>query len=161
MTKILCQKRNKRNKIIIIHKGKIKCFFFVRHVVIFYKAPKLLNQWKLKFKNSHEKICWEYASREKCRLVENRLKYQRLFLKKYRKFDFVTQFLRNGSTKIQSFGYHFVLLFSWHCLWKAQRCFQATPAKWPIYLSSAVKGLRRNCSYLYTFRFILSPSHLI
>ena len=30
------------------------------------------------------------------------------FLKKYRKFDFVTQFLRNGSTKIQSFVYHFV-----------------------------------------------------
>ena len=26
-----------------------------------------------------------------------------LFLKKYRKFDFVTQFLRNGSTKIQSY----------------------------------------------------------
>ena len=26
----------------------------------------------------------------------------------YRKFDFVTQFLRNGSTKIQSFVYHFV-----------------------------------------------------
>ena len=27
---------------------------------------------------------------------------------KYRKFDFVTQFLRNGSTKMQSFVYHFV-----------------------------------------------------
>ena len=30
------------------------------------------------------------------------------FFLKYRKFDFVTQFLRNGSTKIQSFVYHFV-----------------------------------------------------
>ena len=34
-----------------------------------------------------------------------------LFLKKYRKFEFVTQFLRNGSTKIQSFVYHFVANF--------------------------------------------------
>ena len=34
-----------------------------------------------------------------------------LFFKKYRKFDFVTQFLRNGSTKIQSFVYHFVANF--------------------------------------------------
>ena len=31
-----------------------------------------------------------------------------LLLKQYRKFDFVTQFLRNGSTKIQSFVSHFV-----------------------------------------------------
>ena len=30
------------------------------------------------------------------------------FLKKYRKFDFVTQFLRTGSTKIQGFVCHFV-----------------------------------------------------
>ena len=30
------------------------------------------------------------------------------FKKKYRKFDFVMQFLRTGSTKIQSFVYHFV-----------------------------------------------------
>ena len=30
------------------------------------------------------------------------------FFFKYRKFDFVTQFLKNGSTKIQSFVYHFV-----------------------------------------------------
>ena len=38
-------------------------------------------------------------------------KCQSLFLGfffKYGKFDFVTQFLRNGSTKIQSFVYHFV-----------------------------------------------------
>ena len=72
------------------------------------------------------------------------------FFKKYRKFDCVTQFFRNGSTKIQSFVYHFVASFilfqklwgrfSWFCLWKALRRLQAK--KLPIYLSSAVKGLK-------------------
>ena len=102
-----------------------------------------------------------------CMLVNLLRGFFGLFFKKYQKFDFVTQFLRNGSTKLQSFVYHFVANFilfqkilrdfSRFCLWKAIQRLQATPAKWPIYLSSTVIGLRRNCSYLYTFRFILSP----
>jgi len=34
---------------------------------------RILNKWKLKFKNLREKCHREFTSREKCRLVENRL----------------------------------------------------------------------------------------
>ena len=76
------------------------------------------------------------------------------FIFKYRKFDFVTQFLRNGSTKIQSLVYHFVenlklfyenvKIFSqfWLCL--ELQLSEVTMVSCRIYSTLALKGLIRN-----------------